>query len=430
MARMPRDYRLETIDSRRRLPARVEPYWRQVVPGTFLGYRRNSRAGVWVGRHRLADGYCEMRLATADDHVAADGEVVLTYTQAVKLVQQQGLTRHTNLPRHYGDGCTVAAALDTYFLHRRSTNPKSSSILGDEHQANRHIRPCFGARLVNTLITAELQSWLMEIASSQPTVRAKGTLVRRMIKVDLSDPEIQHRRRQTANRIWNVFRAALNHAWRDERNGITSDAAWRRVKPLDISMSEPPRMLEENEIARLINACDSEFRLLVRASLLTGARYGEVASFRAGDYLPDQRSVRIRQTKTKKTLIQPLNAAGVRFFEGLAVGKRPGDLLLTHSDGRPWRKSQQARPMAEAAKKAKLADISFKVTRATYGKLLLLETRDIEMVAKALGHSDSRITRKHYAQYLPNELTQAVQKLPAFGIEMGNVRRLKVPMQA
>jgi integrase len=69
-------------------------------------------------------------------------------------------------------------------------------------------------------------------------------------------------------------------------------------------------MLDEDEIARLIDACDPDFQLLVRASFFTGARYGEVASLQAGDYLPDQRSIRIRQTKTKKTLTQPLNAAG------------------------------------------------------------------------------------------------------------------------
>ena len=55
----------------------------------------------------------------------------------------------------------------------------------------------------------------------------------------------------------------------------------------------------------------------------------------------------------------------------------------------------------------------------SWGEMEMVGTlmdRDIEMVAKALGHSDSRITRKHYAQYLPNEVAQAVAKLPALGI--------------
>jgi hypothetical protein len=213
MARMPRDHRLETIDARRKLAARIEPYWRQVVPGTFLGYRRNAKTGVWVARHRQGDGYHEARLATADDYVPADGEVVLTYAQGVSRVQRLGLARHMTPPRHYGDGCTIGTALDAYFDQRRGTNPQSSSTAGDEHQANRHIRPRFGERLINTLTASELQSWLTNLANSQPTVRAKGALARRALGVDLTDPVVQHRRRQTANRVWNIFRAALNHAW-------------------------------------------------------------------------------------------------------------------------------------------------------------------------------------------------------------------------
>ncbi len=77
------------------------------------------------------------------------------------------------------------------------------------------------------------------------------------------------------------------------------------------------------------------------------------------------------------------------------------------------------RMMRALVKAAKLDDVSFKTTRATYGKLLLLATKDIEMVAKALGHSDSRITRKHYAQYLPNEVARAVASMPSLGVNIG-----------
>ena len=83
--------------------------------------------------------------------------------------------------------------------------------------------------------------------------------------------------------------------------------------------------------------------------------------------------------------------------------------------------------MSEAAGRAGLSDLSFKVTRATYGKLLLQVTQDIELVAKALGHSDSRITRKHYAQYLPSEVALALQKMPTLGVDIGKVGRFSAP---
>ena len=82
--------------------------------------------------------------------------------------------------------------------------------------------------------------------------------------------------------------------------------------------------------------------------------------------------------------------------------------------------------MAAAVEAAKLEGVSFKTARATYGKLLLVATRDLELVAKALGHSDSRITRKHYARYLPSELARGVAKLPRLGVDTGTkVARLR-----
>ena len=185
-------------------------------------------------------------------------------------------------------------------------------------------------------------------------------------------------------------------------------------------------MLELDEVRRLLNACAPEVRPIVEAGLMTGARYGEITRFCVGDFDADQKALRIRQTKTGKTLYQPLTPEGVEFFEGHVAGRSLKELIFTRDNGEPWAKSHQSRPVKEAAQKACLDKVSFKVTRATYGKLLLLATQDIELVAKALGHTDSRVTRKHYAQYLPNEIAQAVQKLPTVGVEIFNVRSLKV----
>jgi integrase len=135
------------------------------------------------------------------------------------------------------------------------------------------------------------------------------------------------------------------------------------------------------------------------------------------DYDPDTSTVRIVQTKTYKTLRQPLTPEGVALFDRLTAGREPIERLFTRRDGRAWAKSDATKPMAAAVEAAKLVDVTFKTTRATYGKLLLVATRDIEMVARALGHSDSRITRKHYARYIPSELASAVAMLPALGFE-------------
>jgi integrase len=427
MSRTPKDSRIDSREARvgkKPLPARKKPYWRQINVGVFVGYAKGVNRSAWIARWREGAGYREQRLGAADDYADADGLVCLSDAQAVKAAQALASGKALPAARFYGDGMTVSQALDDYLKWREQDRPHSSANRTDAAALNRHVRPALGSRTVNSLQAGELNGWLLALAKAAPTLRAPAG-ERKRRAVDLADPDVRRQRRQTANRVWNAFRAALNHAWRDERNAITTDAAWRRVKPLDVAEAGPPRMLEADEISRLINAADTDFRALLRAALLTGARLGELTALRVGDFLPDQGCVILRQGKTGKVLTQPLTDEGVRFFGSVTAGRKRDAVMLTRSSGAPWGRSDHTRPMREAATRAKVPGVSFKVTRATYGKLLLLATQDIELVAKALGHSDSRITRKHYAQYLPNEVAAGVRKMATIGLDDTSVTTIK-----
>jgi integrase len=425
MARITRDSRLEAIDRRLKLRTRKEPYWRQLIAGTSLGYRRNANGGTWVARYREGNRYREVRLGMADDFVSADSVVVYSYSQAVKHALSSASAMHSGAPRFYGDGLTVNQALDAYFIRRKALSPLSTGTRLDEQRAARSIRPEFGCRLVNSLNTPEIDDWLTGIASTAPSKRSYDAKPH-VYLVDLNDAEVRRRRTATANRTLNTFRAALNHAWRDERNHIASDLAWRRIRPLKLRDPGAPKTLSVVEIRKLLDACADDLRAVIEAALLTGARYGEIAELRVKHYLPALRAVHIYQFKTGKTLLQPLTDEGVGFFARHTFGKAEDSLIFTHHRGKLWKRSDQTFPMQQACRRAGLTGVSFKTTRATYGKLLLLATGDLELVAKALGHSDTRITRKHYAQYLPNEVAQAVRKMPALGICSENVEVLNI----
>ena len=179
-------------------------------------------------------------------------------------------------------------------------------------------------------------------------------------------------------------------------------------------------MMDTSEITRLLNAAPSDLRTLLQGALMTGCRYSEVRKLRVRDYDHEQGVVTIRQSKSYKTLFQPLTPEGDELFDRLTAGRASDAVIFTRADGSPWAQKDAIRPMRVTVLAAKLDNVSFKTTRATYGKLLLQATMDIELVAKALGHSDSRITRKHYAQYLPSELARGIAKMPALGFEKDN----------
>lgn len=421
MPRAAKDTKLDSREARSKLKARREPYWRSVMPGVFLGYRRGKTGGTWVARTRQGSGYVEARLGIADDASpdSADGVMVLSYSQAIESALSFAKTAlPPKVARTFGLGCTVADALDAYLKDLAKRRPGSSGIATARQQADRYILPKMGDRLVASLKTKELSDFVKAVASSPATVRAKGEKKRVDRKdYDLTDPAVMRSRFETAKRVWTTLRAALTFAWREEMDGVTDDVQWRKVKLSGPAVEEqPPRMLDEAEVRKLLDSCKaSDLRNLIEASLHTGARLGEIVNMQARDFRGD--SVDIRQTKpiNPKTLHQPLTVEGAAFFERMAKGKAAADLLFTHSDGKPWEKSQHARAMAKVLADAGIADASFKTLRATYGKRLLLATGDLEKVRQALGHADQRVTRKHYAQFLTGEMAEAVALLPRIG---------------
>jgi hypothetical protein len=174
------------------------------------------------------------------------------------------------------------------------------------------------------------------------------------------------------------------------------------------------------EAQRLVNACADDFRKLVQAALVTGARYGELAAFQASDFSADNGTVHVRHSKSNKGRHVVLNAEGVAQFKSLATGKAGNDLLLPRSDGDLWRASQQRRPMADACKHGKIAPpISFHGMRHTWASHAVMNGTPLMVVAKNLGHRDTRMVEKHYGHLAPNYIADEIKKnAPTFGLKV------------
>ncbi len=410
MPRLPKEHRLESRDARAKLLARSEPYWRQIVPGTFIGYRKGKRGASWIVRQRQPEGYAEQRIGTADDQGDADGDVVLTYRQAVARSQNVQVEVRAPLPRHYADGLTLNKVMQDY-IDEHLAGKGSEKVT--RQQVARHIEDSIGKKLVTALDAKALRKWHRDMANKPPTNRGK------VMPFDPNNAEQARSRRSTANRVLSMVKAALNRAWREDELPADLPSYWMKVEPYSLGDDPIPRMLEREEITRLLNASPADLRLLLQGALMTGARRGDLIALRCRAYDAETQTLRIDVSKTGKTMVQPLTGEGAALFDELTAGRKPTDYLFVRDNGEPWNGHDVQKPMAAAVEAAKLEDVSFKTTRATYGKLLLIATRDLELVAKALGHSDSRITRKHYAQYLPSEVAQGLASLPALGITTG-----------
>jgi len=417
MARTLHDAKLDTRASRQRLRKRREPYWRSISGGLAVGYRKGIKGGSWIARHYSTEhGRRYQSIGTADDIADADSAHVLSFAEAQEAARKwfADLARHDRGEVRSGP-YTVRECLEEYLTWLQGHRKTGCDA---RYRVDTHIAPRLGDIQCNRLTAAEIQKWLRDLASSPARLRSKRDAKRPNFREPVKgDHEAIRRRRSSANRTLTVLKAALNRAWREGK--ISSDDAWRRVEPFEEADGARVRYLTIAEAKRLLNASDPDFRRLAQAALATGARYGELATLRAADFNPDSGTIHVRTSKSGKGRHIVLNDEGAALFKSLAAGKAGDALLLTKADGSIWNKSHQARPMTEACSRAKIRPAaSFHILRHTWASLAVMAGAPLMVVARNLGHADTRMVERHYGHLAPSFIADAIRAAaPKFGIK-------------
>jgi len=411
MPRKARDEKLDTRTARLRLLVRREPYWRSIQEGRALGYRRlpSGKAGTWIARHYdVGSGRTYQALGSADDMLEADGTGTLTFAQA----QDWAAAWFRDLARNAGAielPMTVKEAMNAYLLDYEARGGKALVALNTTVKA--HILPALGDKQVKALTSLAIKKWHHALAAAPARLRSAATDTKpKGRKLHASDTDGRRARRATANRILTVLKATLNHAFREGR--VASDDAWRKVSPFKSADAAKVRFLTDDEATRLVNACPADLRRLVTAALLTGCRYGELISLCPADVNLNAGvlTVRAENSKSGKARIVYLSDEGKRFFNTEAIGNPSNGVLFRHADGDAWGKSQQFRPLRKACSIATIAPaISFHILRHSYASRLAMAGVPMAVIAAQLGHSDSKLTEKHYAHLAPGFVSDTIR---------------------
>jgi integrase len=408
MPRKVKDKSLDTREARSKLRPRGMPYYRSLDRELHLGYRRiKSKSGTWWMRRYLGERQYDVEpLGIADDQSDADGDRVLTFWQAQDRCRELAGRRKASAVT---GPLTVRDAIEDYLVFLDS-NRKPSTARDSRYRAHAFIVPQLGDIEVSDLSTDMVEKWLGRIAKAPARLRTREGEQQQHREVAGDDGRRQ--RKASANRLLTILKGALNRAWK--RGKVASDSAWRRVEPFESVDAARVRYLSIEEAKRLVNACDQEFRPLVQAALETGARYGELARLQVCDFNRDAGTVAIRETKTGKPRHVVLTDEGRAFFERLTVGRAGTEPMLG-----TWGDSHQRRPMIEAVKRAKIKPaISFHGLRHTWASLAVMNGTPLLVVAKNLGHSDTRMVEKHYGHLAPSYVADAIRKgAPKFGFK-------------
>lgn len=434
MPRTPNDAPITTRAARDRLPAQSKPYWKSLEGGLALGYRRSIQGGgAWTARIMLSGRYQEGRLGRADDSLPANGADVLDYRQA------QGQAKAwADRQRRIAAGLeaepvkgpvklyTVADAVADYLADMQARGARSVSTARTSAEA--FIIPALGSLPVARLTRDRVKTWHRALAEAAPR-RRKSALPNQsnepanVVTVATTDVDAIRRRRATANRILTNLKAALNHS-RNDGKFVGSDDAWALVKPFNDVDAPKVRYLSDDEAVRLVNACPEDFRALVTAALQTGCRYGELTNAKVADFDAKAGTLHIPRSKSGKARHVVLATEGRAFFITTTVGKSPDALMFErdaverqatrHAPAKlrraAWQASDQFRAIAAACEAARITPaISFHVLRHTYATRLASRAVPLMVIAAQLGHSDVRMTTRHYAHAAPSYVADTVR---------------------
>jgi integrase len=390
MARTIKIAKLETRTARARLKRGRQAHWNPLGPGTHLGYQRQAGAGRWLLRRYLGGGntYRVVALGTADDLNDANGTTILSYEQASAKARAMTATPD-------GDRVvrmTVRQAFTRYVEHKATQGQAMPDVVS---RGKVHILPTLGDYVVSELTAETLRRWLANMAAGAAQVRPRDG--QPQYRSEPQGDEAIRKRRATANRVLTMLKAILNFAY-DEGHVTTRDTWGRKLKKFRDVETARVRYLTIAEAKRLINA-------------------SELARLEVVDFNSDSGTITVRKSKTGKSRHIILTEEGAGFFRAHCAGRAGGELMFTHDD-RPWKASEQTRPMTAANSAAKLRPtIGFHGLRHTWASHAVMNGVPLLVVAKNLGHADTKMVEKHYGHLASSYIVDAIRAgAPKFGI--------------
>jgi integrase len=420
MARVLRDERIGSREARQRLKPRGKPYFRQIEPGLHLGYRkprgrkgRPAVAGKWVTRTYLgSQQYIVQALASADDFSDSNGTTVINFKEAQDRARERLAGGAKSGP------LTVRMALDAYY-EKLENEGRGMAAIEARQRLTPHLAHIADIRC-DDLQAKDLRNWLAAVARAPARVRTAPGEKQQHRTFDHADAEAVRQRRASANRTLTSLKAALNHAYKEGH--VAAPGAWTRVAPFGQVEVARVRYLTVAEATRLINASAPTFRPMVRAALLTGARYGELTRLLVADFNNTAGTLTIRLSKSGKARHVVLTEEGTALFQQLAAGRAGDAVLIPRPDGRPWQRSMQQAPIREACEHANIKPaIGFHILRHTWASLSIMAGMPLMVCAKNLGHVDVSMVEKHYGHLAPSYIADEVRRAaPRFGIEQAS----------
>lgn len=362
--------RIDTKTAQNKLPIRKEPYWYKLSAGEFVGYRKTSLSeGSWVAR-KTKNRKHKYESLHRDQNT--------TFSDAQKLARQF-FERSNGV--HKID-YTVQNAIDDYIAHMKVENSIRAAKEAQQ-RLTKHMPKALAKTKLSQLATNKVKSF-------------RDGMVKTIDNDDYESSEKIRKSKDSANRVMNMFKAALNLAYRNDF--VSNDAPWRKVLSFKKVSRSRDIFFTDAQVNSLLLASNSDFRQLLELAINTGARYGELRELKAKDFDPKQMTLQLSGKTGTRTCF--LSQQTTTLLKELSKLKLPDSQLLKRSDNSPWGEKDHYRPFIEAALKVNLPKGSvFYCLRHYHISKALLAGIPTQIIAENCGTSVKMI-EKHYGKFM------------------------------
>lgn len=360
--------KINTLNRRKQLKARTWPYWQPVAKGKAIGFHRTSLGGAWRARIRTPEGKQLFEVL--------GGDLESEYEDMLEKAEEWFERAVTLRDAKY----TVKQCIADYVAHLKVENSEAASK-GVKQRLEKHLEPTLGNVQLPKLTTRQLKNWHLGL-----------------VKTD-DDPEVVRKSKDSANRILSQAKAAFNLAYR--QGLVNSDTAWKRVSAFRDVGEARKLFLTDKQVKKLLGKTEGGLHRLIKAGILTGARYGELAAARVRDLDLSHGTLHLTGKTGSRDCY--LSDDALKFFRELSKDKLPGAPLFLKDDGEQWGKSHQHRPIKEAVKAAKLPrETVFYSLRHYHISKALIAGLPVQVISENCGTS-VRMIEKHYGKFMPKD---------------------------
>ena len=361
--------RIDTRSGRLKLLSRREPYWHKLAMSEYLGYRKlKDGSGRWIARKTENRQYIY-------ESLNCDGQVSFSDAQKMARLffdQTNGLINYKY---------TVQDAIDEYVAHLSIENSMRSSV-ECKQRLSKHI----------PLRLARLQ--VSKLTSKHVRDFRDG-----MISQSLTDYEKVRKSKDSANRVMNMLKAALNLAFRNDM--VNSDVAWKRVRSFHGVGKSRELFITDTQAEELIEASSGGFRDLLLLGLNTGARYGELRKAKVRDFDSLNKTLTL-SGKTGERLVY-LSQQSTDILLRITKPRLPEAYILSKDGGDAWGEKDHSRLFRAAVLKSKLPkEAVFYSLRHYYISKALLARVPVQVIAENCGTS-VRMIEQHYGKFMADD---------------------------